>query len=794
MNNLFNLVFSITGLENWSLGDIPFINELYNAYLDSHFRFIILNSSFLFDILIPAFGYIFILLSLFGSLFLEILPLFINILFKFYWNMNLLVEKYFKGIISFSLLFYLSLCSLEYLFFKNLFQSFILVLPILAFIFLSCIDKKLVKGELVNKITIFLFILLIASIVFIPLVGGLYFYEGELFKRYFSLFISIRSLFLIIIFIYIIVYFIKMPWTKENWIKFGVLIISLVLVGNFINITGKLWSNILLNINNENSVQPPLNIETELNKVDINKLSENLPSIDEERSKRKGSILDYLPSWLKDKEGFDNKFSMFKLEQILKGKYPKFNIFGLKLDINKAVPKSPLLSDRGLYDFSPPLCIRRPELLMGYCSIKPSLYMEKHFLCWDIESNQSITQFRYDAYLDQGFVVINSKGGKQVFDFDSTRLSQEGYNFYDLWSKNQKITSNEGTLQLRSSIDNPKKIPKIEILFDLDSLQSQFLLGVDNANSYKLNIRKSVKSVLIRIPYSFQAENLNLNPLITNRLILRPLRSSDALAYALCERDPEALWNNCLFFHYKTIVSARNEIENTCPNSGLMGVFLRNNEGLESELIGRFDISISSKYKPVISYILKKNYWGQGYGSEALEKLMLYYFNLPSREVEVEIAMNNIEVNKYRGTQVITATTFTFNERSENLLHKLGFKILCYQNGVWPKDNSPLTRLVKKHGYDIFKGDGYLYYHWVKNLLDPLRKASFYLPRFLPMPSFPIEDGIFLLKYRNLYRPKSKLTLVDLKYDKPEKHSFDQPQKLHHWILTEDSFNQRNNL
>ena len=46
------------------------------------------------------------------------------------------------------------------------------------------------------------------------------------------------------------------------------------------------------------------------------------------------------------------------------------------------------------------------------------------------------------------------------------------------------------------------------------------------------------------------------------------------------------------------------------------GIFLNNSDGREGELIGEVGVNIFSRGFPALFYILKKEYWGYGYGTE----------------------------------------------------------------------------------------------------------------------------------------------------------------------------------
>nr|YP_009744348.1 hypothetical protein [Xylaria hypoxylon]QIE13212.1 hypothetical protein [Xylaria hypoxylon] len=723
----------------------------------------------------------------------------VNIFSKIYLNNKLRIQKHFKPIIAFIFIIILSSNTLVLLIY-DINQLYFLsgFLPVLGLMVLGYINPPLVKTELVNRLNILSLILVFGIIGGFAILGGfaiiaaISVYEPD-FKLYLSLLIKIRFIFVLLIFVYIMISLFYMPWTKDNLIKIGVLFFSLLLVGNFFNTISKL-SNLFLNINTDDSFQ--LKIETELNKVDINKLKEEIfPTINLSTFKPKGTIFDYIPSCLKTKQDFHNEFIKFKYKQFLVGKLPKVRlIFDLiELDFNKKIVKNPFLRDIRLYDCSPPLWITRPELICGYFRygyITPKLYLKNDLWYFDVQLNQRFIQVRYDPYLEEGFYVINYNGGKEVFEFKIyNRASQEGSNFvYNLWYKDKMITGNEWFLY------NLNQIREIYIIFDLSLLQYKYLLAVAKENNYLFNILKNEKtSILIRVPSSFQAENLELNPITTERLILRPLRPSDALAYSLSSRDAESNWNNHLWYGYTDVRRAKSQIEfdikGQMDDSGVsLGVFLKNIEGVEGELIGNLDGYRTSKFASGISYTIKKNFWSQRYGSEALEGWLQYFFSLPFRERE--LPLNYIDNNKYNDTKLLEVTTFTFNERSENLLKKMGFKFWHFKATVWSKEDNALTRLLEKQGYDILKEDGYIYYNWLQNKLDPLN-FIFVWPRFIIMPTLSKDDGFFIFKYRNLYR---RADFYTLNYLKLYTDNWILPQDIHKWRLSEEDFNKRNKV
>jgi len=154
-------------------------------------------------------------------------------------------------------------------------------------------------------------------------------------------------------------------------------------------------------------------------------------------------------------------------------------------------------------------------------------------------------------------------------------------------------------------------------------------------------------------------------------------------------------------------------------------------EGKEVKLIGNMSAWVDYESIPSISYHLAKEYLSQGYGSEAINAFLGYYFNLPSKEIRIEGEYSYLDIqDNNKATKLIQATTFSFNSKSINLLQKFGFKLDYLNKSTWPREDNLVTRRVQKMGLDLLKPDGQEFY---RKLLDyGLRKNMIRL-RYLNM-------------------------------------------------------------
>jgi RimJ/RimL family protein N-acetyltransferase len=619
------------------------------------------------------------------------------------------------------------LCDINVLYFLSGF------LPVLGLMLLGYINPPLVKDELVNKLNIYSIILVLVFIGVFPIIVGIYVYEPSYFLKFFlPTLIIIRFIFVLVIFISIMKYLFNMPWTKDNWIKFGVLFFSILLFGTLFNTTGKLLSYTFSCMNMEDPLlktRSPINIYTELEKVDWDKLeigkglsSEDLtvinfkwpkPSISDYQVPYKRSLYDILPSFLKANQEwikFKNETSFYKMQ--LEGKLPKISLlYGfIQLDFNRKIVMSPLLTDTQLFDFSPINFDNIKYFSRSAGVTYPMVYEKYGLLHFDVQLNKRFIQVRYFPEDKEGFYVINYNGRKEVFDFKINN-QYEGSNFGNkFWYTDKTITEYKRYPDIN-------RFPYIDkIILDLSLLQYKYLLYTANEN-YSLfkipyynnannTLNNEYTSILISVPYSFEVDNLYKKPLITNRLIIRPLyKELDYEAYSLLNEDYKAMWYTSLIYGHNLSLSFSSNDEDYYNLKA--GVFLKNLEGNEGKLIGIMSSYVNIVKIPGIYYQFAKEYWSQGYGSEALGAFLDYFFSLPSRELNVEGYYSYLDIqDNNKAIKLINTSTFSFNYRSRNLLQKFGFKLDYLEKSKWNVEDNITTRKVQKLGFDLLKHDG----------------------------------------------------------------------------------------
>jgi Acetyltransferases, including N-acetylases of ribosomal proteins len=155
----------------------------------------------------------------------------------------------------------------------------------------------------------------------------------------------------------------------------------------------------------------------------------------------------------------------------------------------------------------------------------------------------------------------------------------------------------------------------------------------------------------------------------TKRLELRPLELSHAALLLPIWSDEEVVKNTYVHSIYSEI-DCQNRIERMIKNS-----LLRNDFGpyvilAEKKLIGIVGAARDSAFEFGLAYHLGKDYWGQGYATEAAKAVLESAFSIP------EIVR-------------VSADALTTNPASSRVLEKVGMKfegclrMKFHRNGVF---------------------------------------------------------------------------------------------------------------
>ncbi|KAI1081042.1 acyl-CoA N-acyltransferase [Whalleya microplaca] len=190
------------------------------------------------------------------------------------------------------------------------------------------------------------------------------------------------------------------------------------------------------------------------------------------------------------------------------------------------------------------------------------------------------------------------------------------------------------------------------------------------------SLRVSVETTLPRTPLP---PNSQRKPIRTKRLVIRPMQECDLQAFRSLRAQPEAMMGTKQGRPDHNTDESKSALSAFLPpndvQSFLFGAFLAST----GEFIGEGGVhTLESSICgwPEIGYKLKKEFWGQGYGTEFLNGVLGAWWSLPRSTVGLEVYPSSPTSDGVDGGEVVEhvfANTDVGNIPSQKLLAKLGF-------------------------------------------------------------------------------------------------------------------------
>ncbi|KAI1771176.1 acyl-CoA N-acyltransferase [Hypoxylon cercidicola] len=169
--------------------------------------------------------------------------------------------------------------------------------------------------------------------------------------------------------------------------------------------------------------------------------------------------------------------------------------------------------------------------------------------------------------------------------------------------------------------------------------------------------------------------NSERKPILTERLIIRPLSEDDVDDIHAIHRQPEVM-----------IYTMRGRIDdNKEVTRASMARFLPPNDlhtysnviclASTGETIGRGGITRPDQLLgwPEVGYIFKKEVWGQGYATEFLKALVSFWWTLPRSETELGVDAQSVD-GPGEAPEMLSAIVDKENIGSQRVLEKVGFR------------------------------------------------------------------------------------------------------------------------
>ncbi|WP_047986293.1 GNAT family N-acetyltransferase [Ornithinibacillus californiensis] len=160
--------------------------------------------------------------------------------------------------------------------------------------------------------------------------------------------------------------------------------------------------------------------------------------------------------------------------------------------------------------------------------------------------------------------------------------------------------------------------------------------------------------------------------LSSNRLLLRKMEERDIETYHSWRNDLDVMKTTNLSLDLYTLNETRNFVDNIILNSTSSKSYIieQRDRNIPIGVTSLINIDTKNRNAECIIDIGEKEYWGMGYGTEALKLLLDYAF---------------LELNLHR----VSLRVFSLNERAIHIYKKLGFvqegviREGLYRNGKW---------------------------------------------------------------------------------------------------------------
>lgn len=173
-------------------------------------------------------------------------------------------------------------------------------------------------------------------------------------------------------------------------------------------------------------------------------------------------------------------------------------------------------------------------------------------------------------------------------------------------------------------------------------------------------------------------ENLSAPFYSSERLIIRtPNIPSDVEAFYSLRKQTEPMKLLGQIQPDKDSNQTRKALEHTQPGytSVRFGIFLKEKDGREGELIGEGGVCAFKGGWPYLYYIFKEEYWNYGYGTEFVKALIKFWRSLPRKEAQIRVLYSSVDLRETpKVTEILEATTKPENVGSQKVLQKVGFE------------------------------------------------------------------------------------------------------------------------
>ncbi|KAL7917076.1 acyl-CoA N-acyltransferase [Trichoderma austrokoningii] len=172
--------------------------------------------------------------------------------------------------------------------------------------------------------------------------------------------------------------------------------------------------------------------------------------------------------------------------------------------------------------------------------------------------------------------------------------------------------------------------------------------------------------------------NTSRSPVITERLLIRPLVPEDVHSLHILRTQPEVMANSPQGRPDKDLEETRQRLKPFLPpnDEATYNCAICLKETGELIGIGGCHNLISTFGWPVIGYMIRKKFWGQGLATEFVKAWLESWCKLPRAEAEIEVDRRTLlpEQGEESSPEQVTALTLLDNVGSQRVLEKAGFE------------------------------------------------------------------------------------------------------------------------
>jgi RimJ/RimL family protein N-acetyltransferase len=165
----------------------------------------------------------------------------------------------------------------------------------------------------------------------------------------------------------------------------------------------------------------------------------------------------------------------------------------------------------------------------------------------------------------------------------------------------------------------------------------------------------------------------NLPEFSSAHLISRPLLEADFEAYHLLLKQPEPMRGYGVGPMPET-KSARAWF-NHLQDELRVGIFLKDLDESEGELIGEALVLRQSKQWYRVHNVFKKEHWGNGYATEFLKAFLPVWWSLPREDTSIEVEGISLDSHeKQKATERLCAEIKMDNKANQRVVEKAGYE------------------------------------------------------------------------------------------------------------------------